>query len=234
MKPMIRKLFNQNTLRLHRMDTHLSLRSQAPLTVLSSAPLGGGFFHTQTIVNRQVDKGYRETDPVGETRRWLAQHGYDPGKTAAMLTAASIKDAAVVEAESTRVRVAAVVTAGVSNAARAGTDGPVYTRCPEPGTINTILLVDGQVTEAAMVNTVITVTEAKTAALEELRITDREGRPATGTTTDAVVIAVTGETRDRYVHAYGGPASPLGQAGGRAVFEAVREALLRAGEAVRR
>ncbi len=78
-----------------------------------------------------------------------------------------------------------------------------------------------------MVNTVITVTEAKAAALQELDVKDGEGRVATGTTTDAVMIASTQRRREGYVHAYAGAASPLGQAVGQAVREAVREAVLR-------
>ncbi|MFD1395825.1 adenosylcobinamide amidohydrolase [Kroppenstedtia eburnea] len=227
MKPAIRRLFNEENLFLHMEKSHLCLSSATPLAVLSSAPVGGGRGCWRKLVNRHVDKDYRESDPVGETRRWLVENGYDPEQTPTLLTAARVEDASVIKVGDPLVQVAAIVTAGVGNAARMGFPGPVFTDCPDQGTINIILVVDGELTEAAMVNTVITVTEAKAAALQELDVKDGEGRSATGTTTDAVMIASTQRKRGKYVHAYAGAASPLGQAVGQAVREAVREAVLR-------
>ena len=40
-----------------------------------------------------------------------------------------------------------------------------------PGTINTIVVIEGSLTDAAMVNAVITATEAKAAALQALNTT---------------------------------------------------------------
>ncbi|GGA42811.1 adenosylcobinamide amidohydrolase [Kroppenstedtia guangzhouensis] len=227
MRPIVRRLFTEDNLFLHMEKSHLCLSSATPLAVLSNAPVGGGRGYWRNLVNRHVDKEYRESDPMGETRRWLAEKGYDPKQTPAMLTAARVEDASVIKMGDLLVQVAAIVTAGVGNAARMGSPGPVFTEGPNQGTINIILVVDGKLTEGAMVNTVITVTEAKAAALQELDVKDGEGRVATGTTTDAVMIASTQREREGYVHAYAGAASPLGQAVGQAVREAVREAVLR-------
>lgn len=227
MKPITRSLFQDENLILQVEKSHLCLSSATPLRVLSSAPLGGGRGTFHCLVNRHVDKDYRESDPAGEIRKWLAERGRDPEQALVLLTAARVEDVVVVEKSAPHVRVAALVTAGVGNAARAGDPGPVYTQCPSPGTINIILVVEGRMTEGAMVNAVITVTEAKTAALQELKVRDEGGRLATGTTTDAVVIASTQRRKEGYVHSYAGTASPLGQAAGQAVREAVREAVLR-------
>jgi adenosylcobinamide hydrolase len=193
--------------------------------VLSSAPVGGGRCEAEWIVNRRVPENYCATDPVTETVRWLTGNGFDPRRTVALLTAARTEDAVLVRIDGDGFCLAALVTAGVGNAARAGKPG--FSDGCRPGTINTILLVDGNVTEGAMVGAVITATEAKSAALQDLRVADPDGDPATGTNTDAVVIAVVRRKRDGCVHAYAGPASPLGRAVGRAVYEAVTEAVLR-------
>ena len=51
---------------------------------------------------------------------------------------------------------------------------------------------DGALTPAAMVNAVITATEAKTMTLAEWDVRTPEGEPASGTSTDTVVVACTG------------------------------------------
>ncbi|HAM60030.1 MAG TPA: hypothetical protein DCQ64_33340 [Candidatus Rokubacteria bacterium] len=87
-----------------------------------------------------------------------------------------------------------------------------------PSTINTIVVVEADPEPAALVNAVITATEVKALALMEASIGDGDGGPATGTSTDAVVIAATGRgPRARF----GGPASGLGWVIGRAVREAL-------------
>ena len=95
-----------------------------------------------------------------------------------------------------------------------------------PGTINIILLVDGNVTESAMAGALVTATEAKAAALQDLEVTDPGGNVATGTSTDAVVIARI-RRMGGPVHLYAGTVSPFGRAVARAVYDAVAEAVLR-------
>ena len=64
--------------------------------------------------------------------------------------------------------VTAVVTGGVSNAVASGEGGS------SGGTINITLLVDANLSDAAMVNAVIVATEAKTLALRDLNIKSRK------------------------------------------------------------
>ncbi|SDX04561.1 Adenosylcobinamide amidohydrolase [Marininema mesophilum] len=196
-----------------------------PLLILSSAFSGGGWREGMRIVNRHVKKGYDEEDPIQETATWLKGRGWDSEETVALLTAAQVEHGVIVEEGAPEGRVAAVVTAGMSNAARAGVDGPVYRHCKGAGTINTILLIDGEVTPAAMVNGVIMATEAKAAALQDLGAEDAKGRVATGTTTDSVVIASTQIRQGDFLHEYAGAASPLGRLIGMTVYQAMIEAL---------
>ena len=69
-----------------------------------------------------------------------------------------------------------------------------------------------------MVNLVMTVTEIKTALLLDAGVKSVDGHPATGTSTDAVVVAATGRgLRCRF----GGPISDLGWVVARAARQAL-------------
>jgi len=77
----------------------------------------------------------------------------------------------------------------VSNASCAGISAPAVF---QPGTINIILLVDANLTPAALVNAVMIATEAKTATLRDENIRTADGLYATGTSSDAICVACTG------------------------------------------
>ncbi|MCW2876649.1 MAG: hypothetical protein JWQ95_749 [Sphaerisporangium sp.] len=83
---------------------------------------------------------------------------------------------------------------------------------PAPGTINIIVAVPVAMSDAALVNTVMTVTEAKTQALIEA------GYECTGTASDAVCVAVRSEGPEEV---FGGPRSTWGAHIARAVHRAV-------------
>jgi len=82
--------------------------------------------------------------------------------------------------------------------------------------------VDAVAEPAALVNAVITATEVKTLALTAAGVRCDDGRLASGTSTDAVVVAATGRgPRCRF----GGPVSQLGAVVARAVREALGQAV---------
>ncbi len=136
-----------------------------------------------------------------------------------VMTAARTQDARVAVETHAEVTVVAVVTAGLSNPTAAGVSPPAEWR---PGTINTILLIDAALTPAAMINAIITATEAKTLVLVEADIRAPHGGLASGTSTDSMVIATT-ERGTRFE--YAGPISPVGARIGRAVRRAMQDAL---------
>ena len=115
--------------------------------------------------------------------------------------------------------VAALITLGLTNPMAAGVSAPTLLTV---GTINLILLIDGCLTRAALVNAVITTTEAKTLALIEGGTRTREGSPATGTSTAAIVIACTGRGEPL---CYAGTATEVGWLIGRAVRGVVQETM---------
>lgn len=195
------------------------LESERLLHTLASTVIGGGFTDTHFILNRHVDKNYDHPDPVAELQTLaLAKNITEP--FVGLLTAAYLDGVQTVTVRADGLTVTAVVTAGLSNPTSAGLSKPVVLR---PGTINTVLLVDASLSAAAMVNAVITATEAKTDLLRQLEVMTPEGHLATGTSTDAVVVACTGRGPQL---PYGGPATPVGWLIGQSMRRALRAVLL--------
>ena len=147
------------------------------------------------------------------------------GKTSSLLmTGANMDNLSVQGAAFKDIRVVALVTAGVmSNAMRMSKDEGLFY---EPGTINIIILSNMALSDRAMSRAVITATEAKTAALEDLDIRSAVSPrmyEATGTGTDNMLIV-------------GGQGGPIDATGGhtktgeliaRAVYDGVKEAILK-------
>ena len=162
-----------------------------------------------------------------------AEIGVEPERTAVMGTAANMAYACHRKGVFDDARVDALVTAGVAgNAARAGDpagwheteDG--WRKIPPPcGTINIILLLGLPVTAAALARAVVTMTEAKSAALAELAVPSLYSPTiATGTGTDQFCVAAPLDPKRR-PREYTGPHTKLGEIIGTSVREAVREAL---------
>jgi adenosylcobinamide hydrolase len=177
------------------------VRAREPLGVLSSAVVGGGV--ARSIVNLHVPKTFRCEDSARvlddfARRRRLA------APVVGLLTAAWTEKAEVAEGAADGLTVLTVVTVGLSNLVGAGrSEAAVWS----PSTINSIVVVDGAPGPAALVNLVITATEVKALALAGPP--SRARRPASGTSTDAVVVAATGRGP---ACPFGGPASVLGAA----------------------
>ncbi|MFC4811189.1 adenosylcobinamide amidohydrolase [Paenibacillus sp. GCM10023250] len=209
----------------------LVIKTEAPFFVLSSAVHGGGFGSADRFVNRKVPRDYDCSDPVLDYGRMLAQWGYSPHATIGFLTAAKLTHASVAETAGEAFGLLCCATAGTGNAARAGLARETYPAYA-PGTINLFVLVDGSMSAAAMVNAVITATEAKSAALHDRGIMDPlHGLPATGTTTDAIVVGASQTDRHGRTHRYAGAATALGDAIARLVYATVEEAVRTQGEA---
>lgn len=171
-------------------DSHIRLYSPRALTTLSSGVVGGGFQKTRHILNLKVDKDYAGTNPAADLRRFAREKGIHENFIG-MMTAASIGSTVPVFLTEHGLTVGALVTMGMSNAACAGVTPPFLPN--SAGTINIILLIQARLSRAALVNVVITATEAKTAALSDLGYRTQDGHPVTGTSTDSIAIAATNE-----------------------------------------
>jgi len=194
--------------------TAVRVRSLRPLRVLSSALVGGGFGETREIVNMHVDDVAPDSSPEVDLRTFATRLGIGESFVG-LMTAAATEHARLAVAAEGALTAAAVVSVGLSNTVCAGVTAPGPAA---PGTINAIVLLDVDLTPAAMVNAVITATEAKAMALGEWQVEDAAGAPASGTSTDAVVVACSGRGAPLD---YAGPGTPIGYLLARAVRAAI-------------
>lgn len=179
---------------------------ERPMLSIASAPLGGGIGPRDWVVNAQVPSDYSRTDIEADLSACAAALGCS-GTGVGFLTAASVAD--FTSATDDNVTVHATV----------GLTHPTWAAAPAAavegarvGTVNIVAFVPVRLTDAALVNAVITVTEAKTQALVEAAV------PGTGTASDAVCILV---PSDGPADAFGGPRSTVGAPLARAVHRAI-------------
>lgn len=197
----------------------VSVRSDDPLKVLSSAVLNPGLCRARSILNYQVEMDFDSPDPEGFIRKRLEKLDL-PSPTVGMLTAAEVEDAGTFTCRGDDFSVRTIVTAGITHPLTAGVSNLNNFSI---GTVNMIILVDREFTTRAMIDAVRTATEAKCNVFRELDLRDKGGsNVATGTVTDAVTVACTdgGEKAE-----YAGPATKEGYMIGRGVRIAARDAL---------
>jgi len=193
----------------------LIIQSGEPLLCLSSAVVGGGFQETKTIINMHVDKYYSNPNPTGDLDLFARRNGIsDP--FIGLMTAVYTNDVQLVNLIDDQLQISAVITAGLGNAVAVGLDEPYRTQL-SPGTINIILIFNSMLSKSAMVNAVISATEAKTALLQQMGIKTPGGHQPTGTSTDSVVIAC--QPSEIEYH-YAGPLTTPGWMIGKAVRQA--------------
>jgi adenosylcobinamide hydrolase len=186
----------------------LRWRPAEPVLLISSGALGGGIGVRHWLLNATVPLSYARTDPdvhLAEIADGLGLAG--PG--AGLMTAVDVQ------------RAVTTTDGGVTVTATVGLADPIWAAAPvgtpaspgRPGTINAVAWLPVRLSDAALVNAVATVAEAKAQALAELAV------PGTGTCTDATVVCC---PTAGPVEAYGGPRSAFGAPLARAVHAAVR------------
>lgn len=184
-------------------DKALIISSERPLQTLCSGIVGGGRRAARHIINRQVDYRYNHDCPAREMAEYCRTLGLEPEECAGLMTAVNIESGVLETDGENGLNLVCFITAGVGNPASAGRDAwcqalPVtppekqQERKMTAGTINLIVLTNAVLTEYALVNTVITATEAKTMALMDMHVRDRYGNQASGTTSDAILVGFAG------------------------------------------
>ena len=182
----------------------VTVKAATPLTAASSALVGGGVAVVEAILNVHVPKNFACAQSTAALEAFACRHGVT-GPYVGLLTAAATDKAEVAIARHGPLVALAVATVGLSNRITAGVSPAAGAAWPS--TINTIVIVDGDAEPAALINALMTVTEVKTLALVEAGVKGADGHLATGTSTDAVVVAATGRGRRER---FGGPISDLG------------------------
>ncbi|QQQ75730.1 adenosylcobinamide amidohydrolase [Saccharothrix sp. 6-C] len=189
-------------------------RLSKPVLAISSGPHGGGLGVRHWALNATVPKDYARPDPDAHVAEIAADLGLG-GPGTGLLTAVDVRDV-VLEADG---GVRSWVTTGIGAHPTWAAGPPVGATAgelPGVGTINAVCVLPVRLADAALVNAVATVAEAKAQALGE------EDVPGTGTVTDAVVLLC---PLDGPVEPYGGPRSVIGSALARTVHRAVRSGI---------
>lgn len=182
-------------------------RLDAPLTVAATAAAGGGLGLRHWLINAQVRDDYSRHDHDVYGAELAALMGLS-GAGVVLLTASDVR------------RVRRACDGDVAVEATVGLTHPTWAAEPEaevagtsPGTINIVAIMPVRLTEAALLNALCTVTEAKTQALLSA------GVAGTGTPSDAVAV---GCPADGPAEPFAGPRSTWGARLARATYAAVR------------
>ncbi|HAG08970.1 MAG TPA: hypothetical protein DCK87_05350 [Desulfotomaculum sp.] len=221
---------------LLRLEDTLLVKLPYPCRVLSTSRLNGGYQENLPVVfNHHIPptKHNPEDFEGGSVEAYLkmvvTRLGFSPRSAAGLITAARMENAALKAAKFRTLEVTAIVTAGIDiNGGRAG-DPAFYFEDNNQwiyvgGTINILLFVNGNLLPQTLVRALITATEAKSAALQELMAPSRYSRGiATGSGTDGIMVV--SNTGSPNVFTDAGQHSKLGELIGITVKEAVTEAL---------
>ena len=202
--------------------------------ILSTSLYNGGYHDDYTAVyNYDAKQGAGMpcemlADTYVEHMRLVSKRlALDPDKVSGMGTAASMENAVVEALSFKELTVTAIVTGGIeTNGGRAGDPADYYKPMPKPkyGTINIMLLLDCDMPAGTMARALVTCTEAKTAAIQELLEGSKYSNGiATGSGTDQTIIIANSES-ELYMEG-AGKHSKLGELIGKTVKNAVKKAL---------
>ena len=185
---------------------------------VSSGVLGGGIGTSRWVLNATVPSDFDDDVPAEYLARLANAVGLAPEAGIGLLTAVDVRFAVTVA----RPGVTMCVTTGVGlHASWAAAHDARVTEHAGAGTVNAVAWLDHPVTPDALVNGVMTVTEAKTQAFFEA------GIDGTGTCTDTVTLLCPVPAGDEEPTRYLGSRSPVGQALATAAHAAVATGLSR-------
>ena len=220
---------------VYRYDKSIVLVFSGPRKVLSTSLYNGGYHEDfEAVFNRDMTQGsgmpcesfaptYVESMKIVAERLGLA-----PELTSGMGTAVHMENASIVSRSYKELTVTAIVTGGVeTNGGRVGDPASYYKTAEKKcGTINIMLVIDADLPPGILARALVTCTEAKTAALQELMAPSRYSAGlATGSGTDQTIVVANSESPLFFEGA--GKHSKLGELIGLAVMAAVKEALKR-------
>lgn len=154
--------------------------------------------------------------------------GLDPDRVTGMGTAADMENAVIETLSYKNLTVTAIVTGGIeTNGGRVGDPADYFKPLEKPnrpGTINIMLVLDTDLPPGTLARALVTCTEAKTAAIQELMEGSKYSTGlATGSGTDTTIVVANSES-SLYLEG-AGKHSKLGELIGRAVKAAVKKAL---------
>lgn len=195
-----------------------------------------GFRKVSNVANSYISKQMEEhvmtiKDYEKYEKQLPLSLGIKPSQITFMSTGVCMDKLAVCEKTYKNLKVCCIATGGAkNNALRMGVDSGDWVETKtgfelSTGTINILLLTNAELTPGAMARAIITATEAKTAALQDLGYmsTHSPKMQATGTGTDTMIV-VSGTDTENTIR-YTGGHTKMGELIAKAAKEAVTQAL---------
>lgn len=221
---------------LYRRDQALIAFFSGRRSVLSTSPYNGGIRgDLKYVFNHDCKENGCKNTPLkaptydAHMKIIAAGLGLDARYSCGLSTAADMENVSIVSKTFSDLTVTAAVTGGIDvNGGRAG-DPAVWHESDGDsvqvsGTINIMLFIDANLPEGTMTRALVTCTEAKAAALQELLAPSLYSSGiATGSGTDGTIIVSNADSP--VVLTYAGKHSKLGELIGRTVMKAVKKAL---------
>ncbi len=225
--------------KVYRNDDSIVVRLPENRNCISTSYVNGGYYENlEAVFNHQPKptKGHTAQDlEGGSIEEYLRIHagrlGLNPEKIAAMTTAANMKNAAIATRCFRTIEVTAIVTGGIEvNGGRAGDPAKWHQEDGKSvyvgGTINIILLISSHLPAFALARVIMTATEAKTVAIQQLMAPSRYSTGiATGSGTDQ--ICVISNMDSPHTITWAGKHSKIGELVALCVIEATTKALER-------
>lgn len=226
-----------NSDELHHYEKSLVICFKGKRKVLSTASYNGGYrenlvavFNNDCKPDDGSDFNLKATTQKEHMMILAKELGLDPSVTTGLMTAADMENVSIQSESFNNTTVTAVVTGGIEvNGGRVGDPASWVEESGQyipvtAGTINIMLSIDADLTKGAIVRSLVTCTEAKTAAIQELLAPSKYSMGiATGSGTDGSIIITNAESDVKLTNA--GKHSKLGELIGRVVKTAVKEAL---------
>ena len=205
-------------MRIEVIQNILVLSWDRPQRILASALLNGGLVEARYVVNAQVDRSLKADAETAS--QYLGRQACAIGiqeRVVGMMTAAEVRKYGYSRSCKAGFCVETAATVGTSNALRAG--DTASTGDGAAGTVNLVVGCSATMPDSALVEAAMIAGEAKAAVFAELDIRSVvSGLPATGTGTDAIVIA---SGPGKYTP-YCGKHLVVGELIARSVMEAIR------------
>jgi len=222
---------------VYRCENSIVVMLPQKRNAITTSYVNGGYQEDlQAVFNHEPDptRGHCGHDlEGGSVEAYIRIHaerlGLNPDRVAAMMTAAKMKNAAISVRSFRSLEVTAIVTAGIEvNGGRAGDPASWHEEEGKTvyvgGTINTIILVNSHLPAHTLARVIMTATEAKTVAIQELMAPSRYSSGiATGSGTDQISVISNMDSPD--IITWAGKHSKLGELVATAVIDATKQAL---------
>jgi len=200
----------------------LIIKFPKPLPVLSWAPYHGGNTISSCVFIHQLGK-FDEKD-LDSIFRTVTESLSLPKDSTGLITGCDIQNYRECVLNRGSLWVHGIATVGLANARAVGdtADVPLQTTPNQAGTINLVLACNALPDFSGKMEAAHMATMAKAGALREAGVmSEKSGRPATGTGTDCIVVAGTGEINENYC----GMHTVLGELIGKVVHQIITQGI---------